>query len=346
MRHFYLLSALTVGAAALVTSSAQAEDASLHLEPGMVAPLSNPQNEIFQPGVALDTKLLFNLNHNLALGPSVSALYLPRMDSNGNQNAGVAWQMGGSIRLQGDRRPHRNEDGGWSPWVDADVMAAYTGHLPLLGLSVGAGVEVAMDRAHEAWIGPFLRGTHIFQTANTSGGQLLDKSDVNLITGGVSVSFDFPPHTYTRTHTVVETKTVEKFRVLQSPTEKSVTTVVVPVELNLIRKVYFDWDKSVLRWESRDKLDEVVAELKKHPELTVKIQGHASSDGMKVHNEKLAADRSAAVVQYLTDHGVEARRLQGESFGIDMPSADNAQQEGRERNRRVEFVVTFSSVQK
>jgi outer membrane protein OmpA-like peptidoglycan-associated protein len=344
MRHFYLLSALTLGAAALVTSSAHAEDYSLHLEPGLAAPLSAPQSTLFQAGPALDSKLLFNLNHNLALGPSVSGLYLPRIDVNSNQNAGVMWQMGGSLRLQGDRRPHRGDDAGMSPWADVDVMAAYTGHLPLLGLSAGVGVEMALDHAHEAWAGPFLRYTHVFQTADNSGGSLLDKNDVNLITGGLSLSFDFPPHTYTRTHTVVRTVERTKFVALQ-PEEKQVT-VVVPVEINLIRKVYFDLDKSVLRWESRDKLDEVVAELKKHPELTVKIQGHASSDGQKTHNEKLAADRSAAVVKYLSDRGVDASRLQGESFGIDMPSADNQMQEGRERNRRVEFVVTFKSIQK
>ena len=346
MRHFYLLSALTLGTAALVSSSAHAESYSLHLEPGLAAPLSAPQSTLFQAGPALDSKLLFNLNHNLALGPSVAGVYLPRIDVNSNQNAGIMWQMGGSLRLQGDRRPHRGDDAGMSPWADVDVMAAYTGHLPLLGLSAGVGVEMALDHAHEAWAGPFLRYTHVIQSADNSGGSLLDKNDVNLITGGVSLSFDFPPHTYTRTRTVVETKTVEKFRTLQSPAEKSVTTVVVPVEINLIRKVYFDWDKSELRWESRDKLDEVVAELKKHPELTVEIQGHASSDGQKSHNEKLAADRSAAVVKYLSDRGVDASRLQNESFGIDMPAADNQMQEGRERNRRVEFVVTFKSVQK
>src|SRR5579864_5514118 len=76
---------------------------SLHLEPGVVVPLTSPQSDIYDPGLVLGVKPMFALTPNLSVGHSLSTMYLPRAVDNG-QNAGTLWQFGGSARLQTDRR--------------------------------------------------------------------------------------------------------------------------------------------------------------------------------------------------------------------------------------------------
>lgn len=333
MRKF--LTALTIGLAAIAAPTlAHAQEAySLHLQPGIVQPLTRPQSDIYNTGLFLDPELLFNLSRNVLVGPSAESMYLPRA-MNTDQAAGMVWELGGNLRVQGSHAAT------FSPWIDGNVSATYTGHLPLLGLGVRAGLDMPVDSIHQTWFGPFLGYEHIFQTANQTAGSLLDKNDVNVFEAGLSLSFDFPVRQRVVNHNVVRVKK-----------EVVVNTVPVAVPVMVQRiafteHVYFDWDKSVLRWESKDKLDEVAEKLKAVPDLAIKVQGHASSDGQKAHNEKLAADRTAAVVDYLVSKGISRDKLVSESFGVDKPAAPNTTQEGRERNRRVEFTVDFTSVQK
>ena len=337
MRNLFALSSVAaLVAATTLSSQARADDDfSLHLEPGVVVPITSPQLDIYQPGVALGVKGMFALTPNLALGPTVSTLYVPRATDNG-QNAGVLWQMGGSLRLQGDRRV-----ADLSPWIDFDANLAATGDLLRPSLGVGVGMEAAMDAEHEAWFGPFLRYEHVFQTADTESGSLLDPRDVNFVEAGVSFAFDFPP----RVKTVVQTKVVLQHVATPCPTCAPLGVAAPPPppeKLDLSAKVYFDHDSATLRWESRDKLDAIVKALNEHPKLAIEVDGHASSDGQLAYNVQLSARRTAAVMQYLGAHGVDATRLAAKSLGVSQPAAPNTSKEGRERNRRVEFVVSFS----
>lgn len=341
-RTVYLLSALTVGLSAFlaVPQVAHAEDFSLHLEPGIIQPLNDPQASIYQTGIVLGAKGMFALKPWLSVGPSVSAAYLPKAIDDGS-NAGVLWQFGGSIRAQ---RSHSifNDDGGWSPWIDADLMAGHTGNLWRPAFDVGVGMDAALDHNHSAWFGPFLRYTQVLQTSYHQDGAALDRSNPAMLQAGVSFSFDFPTRKEVQVVKVhdVETRTI---RVVERQPATVVQAAPVPEKFELTKHVYFDFDKSTLRWESRDKLDEVVSALNAHPGVEIRVAGHASSDGDKLHNEKLSGERTAAVVMYLIKHGVSASRLHGVAQGIDHPAAPNTTQEGRERNRRVEFEVTFTS---
>jgi outer membrane protein OmpA-like peptidoglycan-associated protein len=337
-RNVRLLSALTLGLSALfVAPKANAEDFSLHLEPGIAIPVSPPQDNLYGAGPALGVKGMFALKPWLTLGPSVSAMYFPKQADDGS-NAGVLWQFGPSLRLQ-RRRDDKVEGVGLSPWVDVDLMAGVTGDLWRPTFDVGVGAETALDSHNSAWFGPFLRFTHMFQTSSTDGAALLDKRDPNIFQAGVSFSFDFPQKTHTRVVEHVKTQTALLLVPVVSDQPCPVPAT-KPVEFT--EHVYFDWDSANLRWESRDKLDGVIAKLKEHQGVAISVQGHASSDGQKSHNEKLAAARAAAVQKYLTDHGVDGARLTVQNFGIDRPAATNKTQEGRERNRRVDFEVTFT----
>lgn len=350
MRKLHLLSVVALGAAAFTISpKARAESFSLHLEGGAAIPMTDPQDKIFNTGLALGAKGMFALTPNFSIGPSVQSVYLPRSNDNatGNDNAGVLWQFGGSVRLQGDRSVWTHGlASGWSPWIDADVMAAYTGHLPLPAFDVGIGEEAALDHAHAAWLGPFVRYTHAFETADTSGGLVLEKKDANILIAGLSLSFDFPPHVYNHTKVVTHNQ-VEVIVATLSPTEQQQVVQQAAVEpFSLTEHVYFDFDSATLRWESRDKLDQVAKKLAAHPDMVVAVSGHASSDGQLAHNVKLSSDRTDTVVNYLAAHGVEASHLRAEPHGVDLPAAPNTTKEGRERNRRVEFTIVFTSVQK
>lgn len=336
-----LLSALAVGFSAMALSQpAHAEDFSLHLDPGVVAPLTSPQSDIYNPGLGLGAKLMFNLRPWLTVGPSLSSIYLPYAVDNG-KNAGVLWQFGGSLRLQ------KEFDDGYSairPWVDLDVSLAHTGVISLPAVDLGLGIEAALDHNHSAWIGPFLRYTQVFQTAKEQDGLLLDRHDPAMLWAGLEVSFDFP--TKARVSVVHDTvvRTVHDSLPVVTITYYKTETQVLPDSLD-VGKVYFNWDSPKLRsWEETDKIDQLVAILKAHPQALVRVQGHASPDGQRLHNEVLSGNRTGAVVTYLIAHGVDPRRIRGEAQGVDHPSHDNGTQEGRERNRRVEFVVNYTSV--
>ncbi len=110
----------------------------------------------------------------------------------------------------------------------------------------------------------------------------------------------------------------------------------VPVRLN---NVFFDFDKSTLRKESFPELDRVVTLMKENPKLKVEIAGHTDWKGTDEYNQKLSQQRTNSVVKYLVDKGIANARLVPKGYGEKQPIATNATDEGRQKNRRVEFVV-------
>ena len=76
----------------------------------------------------------------------------------------------------------------------------------------------------------------------------------------------------------------------------------------------------------------------------VNISGHASSEGQVEHNNKLAQKRADSVTEFLVASGIDRSRMTATGFGSRVPVADNATEDGRVVNRRVEFDVSFSLV--
>jgi outer membrane protein OmpA-like peptidoglycan-associated protein len=113
-----------------------------------------------------------------------------------------------------------------------------------------------------------------------------------------------------------------------------------PTALRIKRPVLFGDDTPAIRSVSFGLLDGVVAVLNEHPEVKLEIQGHTDSRGDDSHNLKLSQARADAVRRYLTDHGVEASRLTARGYGETRPIESNQTSQGREINRRVEFVRT------
>ena len=106
-------------------------------------------------------------------------------------------------------------------------------------------------------------------------------------------------------------------------------------------KIQFGHDSAVLERPSYELLDDVVKLMQDTAAIEqLDIIGHTSSEGSKSHNNKLSAERAEAVKNYMIEHGVAAERMMSEGKGPSEPIADNDTDEGREKNRRVEFKVT------
>lgn len=89
----------------------------------------------------------------------------------------------------------------------------------------------------------------------------------------------------------------------------------------------------------RKLLQHVAQLLREHPKLRLSVEGHADVRGEQQPNMQLASARAQAVCAALHALGVEPPRLVSHSFGATLPIADNATADGRQRNRRVCFLV-------
>ena len=104
--------------------------------------------------------------------------------------------------------------------------------------------------------------------------------------------------------------------------------------------IEFEFGKATIKPESYPLLDEVAATLTNHPGVEVEIQGHTDDIGTDQYNLELSQKRAESVRQYLIDvHMLEPVRLIPIGYGESKPVADNSTEEGRAKNRRVDFVI-------
>ena len=77
--------------------------------------------------------------------------------------------------------------------------------------------------------------------------------------------------------------------------------------------------------------------LKNNPALKIVIEGHTDNVGDKVFNQTLSDQRSASVKAALVSKGISSDRIKTVGYGQDKPIADNASEDGKAKNRRVEI---------
>jgi len=137
-------------------------------------------------------------------------------------------------------------------------------------------------------------------------------------------------------------KVIEPSQVLAVEAPVEPPRVEVSDDRIIIReKIQFDFDKATIRKESDSLLAEIAKVMNDNPRLqTIRIEGHASSEGGHDHNVKLSQRRAKAVLDHLVKNGkVAKKRLESEGYGPDRPIASNDSESGREANRRVEFMI-------
>jgi OOP family OmpA-OmpF porin len=104
--------------------------------------------------------------------------------------------------------------------------------------------------------------------------------------------------------------------------------------------IEFDIDKADIRPEYQDEVAKVGNFLKKYPDTTAVIEGHSDNVGAPEHNRDLSQRRAESVVTYLVEKfGIERSRLTAKGYGQARPIADNAADEGKQKNRRIEAVI-------
>ncbi|NJM26749.1 MAG: PorP/SprF family type IX secretion system membrane protein [Bacteroidia bacterium] len=109
-------------------------------------------------------------------------------------------------------------------------------------------------------------------------------------------------------------------------------------EKNLFeQKIQFKLNSSELTENSAPFLAAMVATLKAHPEYDLRITGHTCNVGSESYNQNLSMQRALAVKQALVTRGVPSDRIFVEGRGQTSPVVSNSTEEGRRRNRRVEF---------
>ncbi len=108
----------------------------------------------------------------------------------------------------------------------------------------------------------------------------------------------------------------------------------------VLEGIVFNTGSAEILPESEDILQKAYNTLRFNPEIIVEIHGHTDNKGSRSLNMRLSRQRAESVKAWLINKGVDAARLGSKGFGPDKPAATNATEEGRQINRRIEFVRT------
>jgi len=107
----------------------------------------------------------------------------------------------------------------------------------------------------------------------------------------------------------------------------------------LAAMVHFDYDRAEIRPDDAAALDAKVAILQANPNLRIRVHGHCDERGSDEYNLALGNRRATAVKAYLVNHGIDAGRIESQSWGEERPIAQGTTEEAWSQNRRAEFEI-------
>jgi len=217
------------------------------------------------------------------------------------------------------------------------LFTGLSGRLSETGPGFTAGGSLNYLITEELAVGPFVRWSRAYIQPNIRDlgpGQVPAErmaQDIRWVTAGVAVEYRFPQTEAAPTPPAV---------VAQAPVAPSPPPLPPPAKRKIVlRSVYFEFDKSDIRSESRPVLDEAANTLKHEGDVRIVAEGHTDSAGSDLYNKKLGRHRAEAVRSYLVSRGIAGDRIRVVSFGESRPVASNDTEEGRAQNRRVELQV-------
>lgn len=108
----------------------------------------------------------------------------------------------------------------------------------------------------------------------------------------------------------------------------------------LAAMIHFDLDRSNIRSDDMGALDQKVAILQANPDLRIRVGGHCDERGSDEYNLALGNRRAQSTKQYLVSHGIDASRIETQSWGEERPMVDGHDESAWSQNRRAEFEVT------
>lgn len=149
-----------------------------------------------------------------------------------------------------------------------------------------------------------------------------------------SVTAEAPGYVFNSEH--VEVPEPDKFLELEKLIE--LEPVGKKDQVATLNNVFFDYDKATLRPQSKTELDRLVKLLQENKEGYVEIAAHTDSVANNTYNAKLSSARAKSVVDYLIQNGIDSTKLLPIGYGEDFPVASNTTSEGRQLNRRCEFI--------
>lgn len=112
----------------------------------------------------------------------------------------------------------------------------------------------------------------------------------------------------------------------------------------MAERIYFDYDKSDIRADSRAVLDRKARIMRDEPTVRIRIEGHADERGSTEYNLALGNRRAETARAYITATGIPASRIEIVSFGEERPIERARNEAAWSRNRRAEFLVTAGAL--
>ena len=105
-----------------------------------------------------------------------------------------------------------------------------------------------------------------------------------------------------------------------------------------LKNIFFENGKSYILPESFSELNKLAQYLIRNPSMEVQINGHSDNSGSRLKNQKLSEQRAREVFEYLIKKGTQ-NKMYFKGYGSSLPIASNETDEGKAKNRRVEFEI-------
>ncbi len=114
------------------------------------------------------------------------------------------------------------------------------------------------------------------------------------------------------------------------------------IQVTFASGLLYDFDSDDVKATARENLRALAGSLDKYPGSDLLILGHTDNVGTDAYNKDLSVRRADAAAEYLVSQGVARSRIGTGGLGEEEPIASNADEAGRQRNRRVEVAIYAS----
>ena len=103
--------------------------------------------------------------------------------------------------------------------------------------------------------------------------------------------------------------------------------------------VHFNFDEFALTDSAINQLENIYVMMRKNKHMYMEIHGHTDAQGAMAYNQVLSENRANAVIDFIVRKGIDQNRFEIKALGSSQPVASNETEEGRAKNRRVEFRI-------